>query len=74
MYVPTVVNQYVEMYAKAYKARQMGLSISDGELGGLHTKNDDAANGWEVRPERLCGSWCIRTAASPSPSLKVSCA
>jgi peptidyl-prolyl cis-trans isomerase D len=32
MYVPTVVNQYVEMYAKAYKARQMGLSISDGEL------------------------------------------
>jgi peptidyl-prolyl cis-trans isomerase D len=32
MYVPTVVNQYVEMYAKAYKARQMGLSISDEEL------------------------------------------
>jgi peptidyl-prolyl cis-trans isomerase D len=32
MYVPTVVNQYVEMYAKAYKARQMGLAISDEEL------------------------------------------
>jgi peptidyl-prolyl cis-trans isomerase D len=32
MYVPTVVNQYVEMYAKAYKARQLGLSISDDDL------------------------------------------
>jgi peptidyl-prolyl cis-trans isomerase D len=32
MYVPSVVNQYIEMYAKAYKAKQLGLSISDEEL------------------------------------------
>ncbi len=32
MYVPTVVNQYVEMYAKAYKAKQLGLSVSDEDL------------------------------------------
>jgi peptidyl-prolyl cis-trans isomerase D len=32
MYVPSVVNQYIEMYAKAYKAKQLGLNISDEEL------------------------------------------
>jgi peptidyl-prolyl cis-trans isomerase D len=32
MYVPTVVNQYVEMYAKAYKAKQLGLTVSDEDL------------------------------------------
>jgi peptidyl-prolyl cis-trans isomerase D len=32
MYVPSVVNQYIEMYAKAYKARQLGLTVSDEEL------------------------------------------
>ena len=33
MYLPTVVNQLVEMKAMAYKARQMGLRVSDEELG-----------------------------------------
>ena len=32
MYVPSVVNQYIEMYAKAYKAKQLGLTVSDEEL------------------------------------------
>jgi peptidyl-prolyl cis-trans isomerase D len=32
MYVPSIVNQYVEMYAKAYKAQKLGLSVSDEEL------------------------------------------
>jgi peptidyl-prolyl cis-trans isomerase D len=32
MYVPTIVNQYVEMYAKAYKAQKLGLSVTDEEL------------------------------------------
>jgi len=31
-YAPAVVNQMVEMYAKAYKAKQLGLSVSDDEL------------------------------------------
>ena len=31
-YAPTIVNQMVEMYAKAYKAKQLGLSVSDDEL------------------------------------------
>jgi peptidyl-prolyl cis-trans isomerase D len=33
MYVPSVVNQLVEAKAMAYKARQMGLQVSDQELG-----------------------------------------
>jgi peptidyl-prolyl cis-trans isomerase D len=33
MYVPTVVNQFVDMYAKAYQAQKMGLAVSDNELG-----------------------------------------
>lgn len=33
MYIPTIVNQLVEQKAMAYKAREMGLSISDEELG-----------------------------------------
>ena len=32
-YVPMVVNQYVDMYAKAYEAKRLGLSITDEELG-----------------------------------------
>lgn len=32
MYVPSIVNQYVEMYAKAYKAQKLGLSVSDEDL------------------------------------------
>ena len=31
-YAPAIVNQMVEMYAKAYKAKQLGLSVSDDEL------------------------------------------
>lgn len=31
-YVPAMTNQLVELYAKAYKARQLGLTISDDEL------------------------------------------
>ena len=33
MYVPTLVNQLVESKAMAYKAREMGLNVSDQELG-----------------------------------------
>src|SRR5947209_7220532 len=33
MYVPTIVNQLIEGKAMAYKAREMGLRISDQELG-----------------------------------------
>src|SRR4051812_2067408 len=32
-YVPTVVSQYIDMYAKAYEAKRLGLSITDEELG-----------------------------------------
>ncbi|HEY3454071.1 MAG TPA: peptidylprolyl isomerase [Bryobacteraceae bacterium] len=32
MYIPSIVNQLVEQKALAYKAREMGLSISDDEL------------------------------------------
>ena len=33
-YVPAMTNQLVELYAKAYKAKQLGLTISDDELAG----------------------------------------
>ncbi|MDQ2947868.1 MAG: peptidylprolyl isomerase, partial [Acidobacteriota bacterium] len=33
MYVPSVVNQLIEAKAMAYKARQLGLRVSDEELG-----------------------------------------
>ncbi len=33
MYVPTLVNQMIESKAMAYKARELGLNISDQELG-----------------------------------------
>ncbi|HEY7306524.1 MAG TPA: peptidylprolyl isomerase [Bryobacteraceae bacterium] len=33
MYIPNIVNQLVESKALAYKAREMGLRISDQELG-----------------------------------------
>lgn len=33
MYVPSIVNQLVEAKAMAYKAREMGIRISDQELG-----------------------------------------
>src|SRR5689334_14454926 len=33
MYVPSLVNQLVEAKAMAYKAREMGLRVSDQELG-----------------------------------------
>ena len=33
-YVPVMTNQLVELYAKAYKAKQLGLTISDDELAG----------------------------------------
>jgi peptidyl-prolyl cis-trans isomerase D len=33
MYVPTLVNQLIESKAMAYKAREMGLNVSDQELG-----------------------------------------
>ncbi len=33
MYVPSVVNQLIEAKAMAYKAREMGLKVSDQELG-----------------------------------------
>ncbi|HEY7209040.1 MAG TPA: peptidyl-prolyl cis-trans isomerase [Bryobacteraceae bacterium] len=33
MYVPSLVNQMIESKAMAYKAREMGLHISDQELG-----------------------------------------
>jgi peptidyl-prolyl cis-trans isomerase D len=35
MYIPTIVNQLVEQKAMAYKAREMGLSVSDDELGNI---------------------------------------
>jgi peptidyl-prolyl cis-trans isomerase D len=33
MYVPTLVNQMIESKAMAYKAKELGLNISDQELG-----------------------------------------
>ncbi len=33
MYVPSLVNQLIEAKAMAYKAREMGLKVSDQELG-----------------------------------------
>ncbi len=33
MYVPSLVNQIIESKAMAYKAREMGLNVSDQELG-----------------------------------------
>jgi peptidyl-prolyl cis-trans isomerase D len=33
MYVPSIVNQLIEAKAMAYKAREMGIRISDQELG-----------------------------------------
>lgn len=33
MYVPSIVNQMIESKAMAYKAREMGLNVSDQELG-----------------------------------------
>ena len=33
MYVPTLVNQMIEAKAMAYKAKEMGLDVSDQELG-----------------------------------------
>jgi peptidyl-prolyl cis-trans isomerase D len=33
MYVPTIINQLIEQKALAYKAKEMGLTISDQELG-----------------------------------------
>ena len=33
MYVPSIVNQMIEAKAMAYKAREMGLQVSDQELG-----------------------------------------
>jgi peptidyl-prolyl cis-trans isomerase D len=35
MYIPTIVNQLIEQKALAYKAREMGLSVSDEELGSV---------------------------------------
>ena len=32
MYIPSLVNQLIESKAMAYKARQMGLRVSDEEL------------------------------------------
>ena len=33
MYIPSIVNQMIEGKAMAYRAREMGLRISDEELG-----------------------------------------
>ncbi len=33
MYVPSLVNQMIEVKAMAYKAKEMGLNVSDQELG-----------------------------------------
>src|SRR5437762_1870081 len=33
MYVPSIINQMIEEKAMAYKAREMGLHVSDQELG-----------------------------------------
>lgn len=35
MYVPSIVNQLIESKAMAYKAREMGLQVSDQELGDV---------------------------------------
>lgn len=45
MYVPSVVNQLVESKAMAYKARQMGLQVSDQELGDTISTEFSAAMG-----------------------------
>ena len=45
MYVPSVVNQLIESKAMAYKARQMGLQVSDQELGDTISGEFSAAMG-----------------------------
>ncbi|HEX4748774.1 MAG TPA: SurA N-terminal domain-containing protein, partial [Bryobacteraceae bacterium] len=45
MYVPSVVNQLVEAKAMAYQARQMGLQISNQELGDAISAEFAAAMG-----------------------------
>ncbi len=45
MYVPSLVNQMIEAKAMAYKAREMGLQISDQELGDAIQSELTAAMG-----------------------------
>ncbi len=50
MYVPALVNQLVEAKAMAYKARQLGLQVSDQELGDSIQANFAAELGGNFDP------------------------
>src|ERR1700761_194792 len=49
MYVPSIVNQLIEAKAMAYKAREMGLRVSDQELGdAIQSEFSQAFGKWDL--------------------------
>jgi peptidyl-prolyl cis-trans isomerase D len=49
MYVPSIVNQLIETKAMAYKAREMGLRVSDQELGdAIQSEFSQAFGKWDL--------------------------
>jgi len=49
MYVPSIVNQLIEAKAMAYKAREMGLRVSDQELGDdIQSEFSQAFGKWDL--------------------------
>ena len=51
MYVPSLVNQLVESKAMAYKAREMGLNVSDQELADTIEAQVAPALGGKIDPQ-----------------------
>lgn len=49
MYVPSIVNQLIESKAMAYKARELGLRVSDQELGdAIQSEFSQAFGKWDL--------------------------
>lgn len=49
MYVPSIVNQLIETKAMAYKAREIGLRVSDQELGdAIQSEFSQAFGKWDM--------------------------